>query len=704
MAPSRNGQAGRTHSGEWYMDRTQSDGRLPPELGKRGKHAATHDLGSCTTANIGRWVKTDDLARRTISHDIVKRNLMPGLQEESRHGSSGLAGRRTDLPKLDVGRCAKSANSLPAVSPKNNCSPLHRENKQLRGELRQMQVTLLDGLRRSDRFIAGGQFKAKNKDSPQVQLAEHVRHLKTVLQRAHKSNDHLQKQLADATHDFEVRSAEKDAKIDALITSAQQESTDSLKREMEEYLRESRRSQDASEQLESQLKSSQSDLHHATIALTRETDRTQASTEEVERLTAENDLLTQYLKDAVATLQDGEHWKRDFQELDHRFNELTQHSEALQHEVLKNRNGQQKDENAELERLTAEVEQLREEGRSRESHQAEVSQLLCRYKIDDERLKQEKRLWSEERVAERSAFQELRASFNAVIAEKSELAVEKTTMYQSMLAQQETSKESFIRTINLMMDNSWPSMPSLFSGWRMQVNVAKREAMKVELRDAEKASEQVLRGQDKVVGELQHVKAELSKLRTEVQSLKNDIWRLKKERTDEREKNRKYVASLKKIVQDGAQEVTANRQQYLEAQQKLEKALVEVDGSRREVATANEMMAEMETKLKAERRQALSSRLKSQLKLQILAPHVTVTVGAGEATDAESAPSPDSIRKVMMEQVLPKFAHVIVGDENDNSVEEVIEDMLKSIEARLIGIFGRSCRGTAQHNSSRYGP
>eukprot|EP00397_Hematodinium_sp_SG-2012_P067028 GEMP01102505.1.p1 GENE.GEMP01102505.1~~GEMP01102505.1.p1 ORF type:complete len:253 (+),score=33.84 GEMP01102505.1:31-759(+) len=185
----------------------------------------------------------------------------------------------------------------------------------------------------------------------------------------------------------------------------------------------------------------------------------------------------------------------------------------------------------------------------------------------------------------------------------------------------------------------------------------------------------------------------------EVQSLKNDIWRLKKERTDEREKNRKYVASLKKIVQDGAQEVTANRQQYLEAQQKLEKALVEVDGSRREVATANEMMAEMETKLKAERRQALSSRLKSQLKLQILAPHVTVTVGAGEATDAESAPSPDSIRKVMMEQVLPKFAHVIVGDENDNSVEEVIEDMLKSIEARLIGIFGRSCRGTAQHNS-----
>eukprot|EP00397_Hematodinium_sp_SG-2012_P009824 GEMP01009920.1.p1 GENE.GEMP01009920.1~~GEMP01009920.1.p1 ORF type:complete len:814 (+),score=202.72 GEMP01009920.1:116-2557(+) len=812
MAPLRNGRAGQTHSGQqWYMDRAPSGVPPPLELGRRptsedfGRRTTSEDFGRRISTNIlrtrtspgdrGFRTSTEDFGRQNSMEDIVRQTTADGitkrtsdLQEELRHCTSAptfkRADFRADLPKLDVEKRANTADSQLSGSPKSNASPLRRENKQLRIELKQLQVSLLDSLRRSDRFISGGQFKGKKHDPPQSRIAEDSRHLKAELRRAYKAMDDLQQQLAETKHGFEqeqLSSAEKDTQIDRLVLSTIEKS-DTLKKTTEKHLQESNQYEVSTEQLETQLKSALGDLRNATIALERETERAQAAAGRAESLTTENDMLAQHLKEAHAKLQDAGMWKRDFLDLRQRFNELEK-QDTLKREVQREKdenNSEKKKKNVQmitrLERLTTENERLRQEGRSRnEGHQADISELLrkhsedsalTRYELDSwksrctsveeaeatlreqlsglqqaqhaqaqamqadtvanaERQKLDKRLLAQERSQSRAISDELRAMRMSVDAAK-----EKNAQCQLALTQHEQSKQRFIRTISTMMDNATKPVSAVFSAWRIQTYLTKRAKIKLALEEAEKTTarlsaaaashesnaQRALSGQNnaiadrnRAVTELQRANAELLKLRVEARSLKNELDRLKKEvresagqRADERENNKKSLASmdnnndaLKKALEDSGQEASVNRQQYLEAQHKLDKAVLELGASRREVASVNERMAGLGEKLKAERRHSLSSRMQKQLKLQILAPRVSVSIG-GDLTDAESAPSPEAIRKVMIEQVLPKFAQVNLAGENEGeeSVQEIMSEMVKSIETKLMTIFGRTCLRT----------
>lgn len=762
--------------------------------------------------------------------------------EELGHCASAPSIKRTDLPKLDVDFRAATADAPAPESPTSTFSPLRRENKQLRGELKQLQVSLLDSLRRSDRFISGGQFKGKKNETPPARLVEDVRHLKAELRRAHKSLDDSQRAIQDSKHDLEQEkaiSADKDSHIERLSRTVREKS-DSLMGLHDKHSHEMKNSEAAREQIETELKSCHVDLRNANILLERETERANQATAEVERLTKESAALAgvetslknarsrdgeleslqvqfEALKEVNEALRcqslDAEERNRclsaDNGEKDRRITEmqtqivwLTAENEKLKQDAgTKDENHRKENERHKAERLKLDDEcnalrkeleswkarcaeakeaeealrqQVLEEAAQRatleaelearratieamqaelEAQRAKIKALQDEIAANAERATQDHLAWAQERdnlrrqvddsVTEaRLAREELRA-LQESIGQKGALNDAEHTAALAQLektrAQQERNKQVAMRTINMWMDDPGSrSLANTFSAWRMQVYSAKGEKLNRELQDADKAAKRLsatvtdrendakrsgadrdnaIAERNKALADLQRVTAELQKMKADVKSLKQDVANMKKdaqsaanERAREEAQHRKTVESLdksveelKKTLESTAEDSAINRQKYQETQHKLDKALLELNAAKRDsqqlqakVSSVKDEMTRHADKLKTERREMLASQLQKQLKLQILAPRVSVSVG-GEVTDAESAPSPSAIRRVMMDQVLPKFAQANLAgerDEKDQDVQSIMSDMVKAIESKLANIFGRTCLRT----------
>jgi multidrug resistance efflux pump len=131
-----------------------------------------------------------------------------------------------------------------------------------------------------------------------------------------------------------------------------------------------------------------------------------------------------------------------------------------------------------------------------------------------------------------------------------------------------------------------------------------------------------------------------------------------------------------------------------------------------ELREANDNIGSLKAEVK--RAQAFGKdAAKSAVRLQVLAPKVSVTVGGASSVDVEGAPGPKHIQQILEKQVLPRFLNAFVseekvaadgrpdtraktatGDQTETYVQDVLHDMVRSIEEKLQGVFGQNCYRT----------
>mmetsp|Transcript_67808 Transcript_67808/g.180574 ORF Transcript_67808/g.180574 Transcript_67808/m.180574 type:complete len:745 (+) Transcript_67808:80-2314(+) len=132
--------------------------------------------------------------------------------------------------------------------------------------------------------------------------------------------------------------------------------------------------------------------------------------------------------------------------------------------------------------------------------------------------------------------------------------------------------------------------------------------------------------------------------------------------------------------------------------------------------TAEQTAANLQTSLKAveaelakivrrDRADRIQNSIQQSVKLQVLAPKVSVAIGGAGVVEVEGAPAETRIRAVMMDEVLPKFVRVFAADNTnpeiqgvgssaapvETYVQRVMAEMVNSIEEKLQGVFGKSC-------------
>eukprot|EP00746_Dinoflagellata_sp_MGD_P164894 gnl/MRDRNA2_/MRDRNA2_93834_c0_seq1.p1 gnl/MRDRNA2_/MRDRNA2_93834_c0~~gnl/MRDRNA2_/MRDRNA2_93834_c0_seq1.p1 ORF type:complete len:669 (+),score=187.36 gnl/MRDRNA2_/MRDRNA2_93834_c0_seq1:79-2085(+) len=146
------------------------------------------------------------------------------------------------------------------------------------------------------------------------------------------------------------------------------------------------------------------------------------------------------------------------------------------------------------------------------------------------------------------------------------------------------------------------------------------------------------------------------------------------------------------------EEVKADRDRCKNQRRRVEERLHKVAASYDELKGEKISLLEQLDKLQ---QNAAKEQLRQMFRLQVLAPSVTVTLSQMKAMDVKAAPAESQIRKVMMERVLPQFTQVLLHDDSkDNTnasaqtsqlVQSVVSGMVSSIEDKLQSLLGTGC-------------
>eukprot|EP00392_Amoebophrya_sp_AT5.2_P003482 g3487.t1 len=177
---------------------------------------------------------------------------------------------------------------------------------------------------------------------------------------------------------------------------------------------------------------------------------------------------------------------------------------------------------------------------------------------------------------------------------------------------------------------------------------------------------------------------------------------------EEDKKNREYLDKLKeeerkkslveKLTETQRAERAKCQREHEQAsgeQRKIQNALRERNGELEAV------IRDLEQKMEALERNVLQRKLQQSMKLQVLAPRVSVTINGDTVNmlDVEVAPSSEDLKGIMHREVLPRFSKILLSEDFDESrtqarVQEVMNEMVSVIENKLQGIFGANCLRT----------
>lgn len=153
-----------------------------------------------------------------------------------------------------------------------------------------------------------------------------------------------------------------------------------------------------------------------------------------------------------------------------------------------------------------------------------------------------------------------------------------------------------------------------------------------------------------------------------------------------------------KLKCEELEEIKSDRERCKNQRRRVEDRLYKVQLAHDDMKRERDDLLEQLEKLQ---QTSAKEQLRQMFRLQVLAPSVTVTLAQMKAMDVKAAPSENQIRKVMMERVLPQFAQVLLHDDTkDNTnasaqtsqlVQSVVSGMVSSIEDKLQSLLGTGC-------------
>jgi len=230
----------------------------------------------------------------------------------------------------------------------------------------------------------------------------------------------------------------------------------------------------------------------------------------------------------------------------------------------------------------------------------------------------------------------------------------------------------------------------------LQISAARGEELHTKLKNLEQTLQNREADRHKLQTRLVELESLLRQARDE--GVRNGELSALLERTEQRARKAEH-----ELEQLQTQNTTHGRT-LAEARHERDQALGELFALRRKL---NATEKEFEVKLDQIQEAALKNKLQQMIRLQVLAPRVSVSIGGSTAVDLEGAPPAGQIRKVMMDKVLPRFSKVIYQEtaqgarkaEDDEKtqqyVQKVMGEMVTSIEDKLHGVLGDKCVRTS---------
>jgi len=778
---------GRTHPAQWYpLENVPRSGGSKESTGHESSTSASSE-----NHNVDKF-------SRTMGNNMRTSTSVPTLKQLN---------RINDLPKLQVDNKLSGDTTSDEPTP-HGTSPLRRENKRLKVELEQLQVSLIDSLKRSDRFISGGQFKGTsgsllNKKMGQESPNGQMRSIKTDLRKLNKKNAGLKKKLSDTEMFLEenkrielqrnVEKHELDDMVDVLNQKYDQQKIINMK-----IVGEKQRLEERVQNLENEKLELLENNDRKVADMAKEEGKTltlKNKIEELERikevfvikLQKTEDKASEAMKRANNQQAIAEDLMQKLKELERKYDrDMAEKSESLADDARrntekecaaaklqmeaalaqlklvkeenvglfkkcaaaeKNANKLLKENNEFRERVDAlqkkqndseGAEEARQQYEKRIREQDDELTILRERVIEYEKIKinleqEQKKLQSElANLTEVSSLAHHRAQASEQERDRLqkllEEAMEKIKEFED---NKKRDKDKMLNALSGMMDDK--NIGMIFQAWRALVQKARAENnssqtlgnMEKELEDERRKRERerdefnaqmdAIDKKRKLEGEQsekalqkrkQQFEKELAEAHKLIKEKNNMITKLTDEQrlqnraiddmNDHIEKLEKQIRKIKDDLMRTTELLAESDKSRKQLQYTLSQVEDEYAQRQKELeekcATADEKLQRTDEKLREARRQALRSQLQKQLKLQILAPRVSVSVG-GELTDAESAPSGDAIRKVMMQQVLPKFVQIIFSDDYDDplAAEEIMSEMVTSIESKLHSVFGKTC-------------
>lgn len=697
-------------------------------------------------------------------------------------------------PSFDTGPVNEMARAgtAPLHSPKQE---LKRENTQLKRELEQMQSAMLESMRRTDRFISGGQFRGKtvNHASPMTQVLmkekeelkrcrarewDLIREKEGLESELHSAWDRVQQleaarvsltqdlraarnaaatrpdaelQQLEELHrssraDLEARIEALEKENNALLSTAQAQTARLQASEMEsersascfaqQLADQTRLTTQAENEAAAALKAAQRQVAELSTevlvgkdqagSLASELEKAQAAAlraqEEQEKKQAERDLWQKEMREvreeyevellnlrseSLKMKSEYESEKKDLQSIDCQTDAVEPEPPQIV-EVEPHDTGQDEQFRSTAKKWLAQL-----------STQAETSGHLCmalcfhawRSAVSDtkrrhaaeqiERERRQSKALTSARDGTLSELREERSRLRASLSRCNELEAEKKNLTDQSARAQELWNKLQSEAVRLR---------ECAEGAQDALNREKSDARQRE-QDLRKSSVDQISDLEATIRELRAALARLDQRATQAEHQNSEyetrMRALRAQLTKEQERNDIEASKLRRLISEGDDHRRQAEELRAEARRLQEDNRLSLEQRKALQAQLEEIEAVHRLQLDAARQSSTQDKLRQMLRLQVLAPQVTVSISGHSTVDVKGAPSVGQIKKVMMDKVLPKFAQVMIqedmqpgGPGSDNKsteqyVQSVMSNMVTSIEEKLQSVLGNSCVRTA---------
>ncbi|CAD7947918.1 unnamed protein product [Amoebophrya sp. A25] len=632
---------------------------------------------------------------------------------------------------------------------------LRNDNQRLKQELEQLQIGLLQSLKRQDRFISGGQFKGplqKNRDdknklssthqgsflgdkeAPQqsrpVRSSNfHVAELKRYKAKTQELTRELgevrkeQLELGDAKG--RVRALEEEGRIlKDQIRQLKEDQALALEGILNEHEHEMNRLREqvredkelgpvyqemaqvvaARDGLASELETSRREA-----ASLRDTFKV-AEQKAVSRVHDLESALNQAQNEKAELEHSLDRWKKKLSEATRRLRDLEQESEReLEHRDKQHAKGLsqvQADHDIATRTLQAEIAELKEliaklkeqlnRAQQDEKHHAEaVGQ--AKEEWETERIALEQQWKLDLQTAESKHLEEIGAKekeFTKTLEEK-EIAAQDTekALQQRVKTLQTENQERVKKLFDMALSHFLQSAQQKNKGVEAKVVFAVWRSVTRESAASKRESERERQGKDQLEAVRKQAEREQQQLRLAVEEEKKHRDKIDKMKDEERKKQ--LAEKLSETARNERSKVAKEHESHAKEQERVQASLKERNGE------LENIIRDMQTRMELMEKNALQRKLQQSMKLQVLAPRVSVTINGDTVNmlDVEAAPSSEELRGIMHREVLPRFAKILLSEDFDEGntqerVQAVMSDMVRVIENKLQGIFGANCLRT----------
>ncbi|CAD7925054.1 unnamed protein product [Amoebophrya sp. A120] len=670
-----------------------------------------------------------------------------GNSKSTRTSFSGESGFES-VQQQDGAAKSSSSTSVPSEIEEE----LRQDNERLRRELETLQVGLLQSLKRQDRFISGGQFKGppakhqndKNKMASTHQgsflgdkseekarsgnkaSAFHIAELKRYKARVQELTRELQdvrkEQLELSDMKSLYRTLEEENRIlkeqirllkDEQIEIAQQHEAEIAR--LKEQVRED--FQDLSPVYAEMAQviaardglASEIETYRRELYLLRENVKVEAE-QHASKLRQLEENLAQAVKEKTELEHSLERWKRKLNDATRKFRELEQESErnAEERDRLHGKAlGQmQQDHEVAVRALQSEISTLKNQIASLKDHLSKAQA------AEDEKaslVKGAKEEWEAERIAMEHRHKLELQHTEGFYVDKLD---GKTKEYEASLEQRdvdtakmrkgleqrcqtletehkEQSKKLYEMALmhflaSAQQKNKGPEQKVVFSLWKA---VARDQA-------GTRRESELAKDRDEQINALRkQAEREQNQLRVAVEEDKKNRETLDRLKEEERKKN--LVEKLSETARVERAKCQKEHEKHEQESKRVTTALKERNSE------LEAIIRELEGKMEELEKNVLQRKLQQSMKLQVLAPRVSVTINGDTVNmmDVEVAPSSEDLKQIMHKEVLPRFSKILLSEDFDESrtqarVQEVMNNMVQVIENKLQGIFGANCLRT----------